>query len=145
MTTTYTAAITDAVEDIIRKIYNINLHDAEETWECYEHAAEIRDNTGRTRLFGVELVEMAKTVTTFSDHEDTETLANVVIGYDLGPYYDIAMAADYLAIKHALNSPTSVPDGIAYYLVTEVPIFERVENFRWLNIPVVIRANTTTE
>ena len=145
MTVSYEVAMLAAVEDIIQKIGVINNHITDEEWELYEHNADIRENDGQTRLFCIEFRKWPETTTYFSDVEDTETEATLVIGYDYGPLFDVAAQADLIAITHALNSANSVPEGIAFYLVDEEPFWEEIEGFRWVNLPVKIQASTTTQ
>jgi hypothetical protein len=145
MTVNYTTAIQAAYEDIIQKIYAIDLHECSEPWKSYEDNANIRETPGQTRLFTLELKKWPQPVTTYSDVEDTQTECNLVIGYDWGPEYDRAAQADLLAILHSLNNPSTIPEGIAFYLVKDEPIWEEIEGFKWANQTIIIEASTTTE
>ena len=145
MTVSYIDAITAANEDIIERIHRIESHGISEKFRAYEDAADIREVTGRTRLFTIEFRKWPKTTTYFSDVEDTATEAMLVIGYNYGPTFDRGAQADLLAIKHALNNPDSLPEGIAFYLVDEDPFWEDIEGFRWANLPIQIQASTTTQ
>lgn len=143
---TYEEAINAAYEGIISIVYSIALHNVPESWSVYEHNANIRENTGRTRLFALEFVdEWANPITTYSDVEDTQTKCNIVIGYDYGPEYDRAARADMLSLSHKLNNPETVPDGVAFYLSTDAPSWETSETFRWANLPVIVEISSTTE
>jgi hypothetical protein len=151
MTVTYTEAIFAANLDLIERIMKmdnggVNNHGISERFKYYGDAADIREVTGRTRLFTIEYDGLMDTVTHFSNQESTQTLARVIIGYDKGPDFDLAANADILAIRHMVNNPDgTIPAGLEFYLQTGPHTWENINGFRWMSLPIIIQITSTTE
>ena len=117
MTVSYIEAITAANRDIIERVYRIETHGISERFTVHKDASNVREITGRTRIFTIEWDRQPDTVTYGSDTENTETTGRIIIGYNVGFEFDLAANADILAIRHMLaNLDSAPPDGVAFYL-----------------------------
>lgn len=141
----YDAAIEAAFEDIVQRVYTIREHIVDGKWEHHEDSSPIDENPGSTRLFSVALIApRPETMTTFSTVEDIDTEFSITIGYDRSPEHERAAAADLVAIKHNLADGT-YPDGISFYdAYQNQPLFERLDDFMWVTLSVIVRSSTTT-